>query len=112
VYGQNRQAFSHVSWRKKQERNNKLSRNSLNRIMYTMLCKIGSILCNAFFSGKGKLTLSSPASMLLQGPRDKLVCLLNCCRVINNILATNVKAEGTGKWHVTGLAYNQEGLHS
>ena len=35
--------------------------------------------------------------LLLQGPRDKLVCLLNCCRVINNILTTNVKAEGIGK---------------
>lgn len=25
---------------------------------------------------------------LLQSPRDKLVCILNCCKVINNLLAS------------------------
>ena len=27
---------------------------------------------------------------ILQAPRDKLVCILNCCRIINNLLHLNV----------------------
>jgi hypothetical protein len=31
-----------------------------------------------------------------QAPRDKLVCILNCCRVVNNLLAAKVKDAAAG----------------
>lgn len=34
----------------------------------------------------------------LQAPRDKLVCILNCCRIINNLLHLNVgQGEARGR---------------
>ena len=35
--------------------------------------------------------------MYMQAPRDKLVCALNCCRVINNLLHVQVQGEARGK---------------
>lgn len=32
-----------------------------------------------------------------QAPRDKLVCILNCCRMLNSMLASRSKAEGVGE---------------
>ncbi len=34
--------------------------------------------------------------MSVQAPRDKLVCALNCCRVINNLLHVQVQGEARG----------------
>ena len=34
--------------------------------------------------------------MDVQAPRDKLVCALNCCRVINNLLHVQVQGEARG----------------
>lgn len=36
-----------------------------------------------------------------KAPRDKLVCILNCCRIINNLLHTGAAAgdgKGVGGW--------------
>lgn len=35
-------------------------------------------------------------SDLLQAPRDKLVCILNCCRVINNLLHVGHDGDARG----------------
>ena len=40
---------------------------------------------------------SSEIFPILQAPRDKLVCVLNCCRVINNLLHVQVQGEARGK---------------
>jgi Rab5 GDP/GTP exchange factor len=32
-----------------------------------------------------------------QAPRDKLVCILNCCRVINNLLHTGVNGSAEAR---------------
>lgn len=36
-----------------------------------------------------------------QAPRDKLVCILNCCRMLNSMLASRSKAEGVGAGQTT-----------
>lgn len=38
----------------------------------------------------------------LQAPRDKLVCILNCCRMLNNLLTSRSKAEGIGEGGTEG----------
>lgn len=34
--------------------------------------------------------------VFLQAPRDKLVCILNCCRVINNLLHVGHDGDARG----------------
>eukprot|EP00879_Flechtneria_rotunda_P020965 GHRR01022075.1.p1 GENE.GHRR01022075.1~~GHRR01022075.1.p1 ORF type:complete len:243 (+),score=81.60 GHRR01022075.1:257-985(+) len=40
---------------------------------------------------------------MYKAPRDKLVCILNCCHMINNSLASRVKADGIGADDFTPL---------
>ena len=40
----------------------------------------------------------------MQAPRDKLICVLNCCRVINNLLHVQVQqGEARGAQHAVML---------
>jgi hypothetical protein len=43
------------------------------------------------------LPLLTPHPRTCQAPRDKLVCILNCCRMINNLLSNRIQAEGIGE---------------
>ena len=39
---------------------------------------------------------SNTTAALTQAPRDKLVCILNCCRVINNLLHVGHDGDARG----------------
>jgi hypothetical protein len=41
--------------------------------------------------------LPPPPPYWPQAPKDKLVCILNCCRVVNSMLAARIKADGIGE---------------
>lgn len=56
------------------------------------------------WSTSGLLLLLPLLLFLLQAPRDKLVCILNCCRMLNSMLTNRSKAEGVGESGNSGVS--------